>query len=169
MKFQQTECTTVKVHRSGSNPCAFCLQVSVVTKEKSSVTRPLQQDELGNARCTFKSLCEVDEEEATSLFQSLTNIYGVNGSTYSCFTHISHHSTLTVLYIKKYPQSTIIQVVVSLSLTCVVLLACTMHVCRGTPKRRELQRIKENSKHKKLSKNVITFHWTAPRNNTSRK
>ena len=53
IKFQQTECTTVKVHKSGSNPCAYCLQVSVVTKEKSSVTRPLQQDELGNARVRF--------------------------------------------------------------------------------------------------------------------
>ena len=114
-----------------------------------------------------KSLCEVDEEEATSLFQSLTNIYWVNGSTYSCFTHRSHHSTLTVLYIKKYPQSTIIQVAVSLSLTCAVLLACTMHVCRGT-KMRKPQRMGENTRHKKLSKNVITFHWMA-RNNTSRK
>ena len=54
-QFQQTECTTIKVNKSGANPCTFCLQVFVITKEKSSLLRQLQQDEIeNNARvCLF--------------------------------------------------------------------------------------------------------------------
>ena len=44
-KFQQTECTTVKVRKTGANPCTYCLQVFVVTKENPEA-RPLRYDEL---------------------------------------------------------------------------------------------------------------------------
>ena len=46
MQFQPTQCTTVKTRKSGMNPCTYCLQVFVATQEKSSVVRPLQQDEI---------------------------------------------------------------------------------------------------------------------------
>ena len=46
MQFQSTQCTTVKVRKSGINPCTYCLQVFVVTQEKPSVVIPLQQDEI---------------------------------------------------------------------------------------------------------------------------
>ena len=57
MEFEQTRCTTVKVLKSGMNPCTYCLQVFVVTQETSSVVRPLHEDELeGNPRVRFMGL-----------------------------------------------------------------------------------------------------------------
>ena len=46
MQFQKTECTTVKVRKSGINPCTYCLQVFVATQEKPSEVIPLQHDEI---------------------------------------------------------------------------------------------------------------------------
>ena len=110
----------------------------------------------------------MEEEKATTRFRRLRKTYGVNGSTYTCFTHRSSQSTLTVLYIKKYPQLTIIHVALSLSVSCVVLLMCTMHVCRGTRTAGNSQIINVNTRTRKTSKNIITFHWSL-RNNTARK
>ena len=90
------------------------------------------------------------------LFHSLTKTYGVNSSKYGCFTHRSTKSTLTVLHIKKYPQTTIVQVILSLSLSGGLLLLCTIQMCQSNKRQEQAQ----NRSRKKMSEKSLKFNWT---------
>ena len=73
-KFEQTECTTVKVLKSGVNPCTYCLQVFVVTKEKTEA-RPLRHDELADeTRVRFMQVMKFVKDYEAKLFPGFDGV-----------------------------------------------------------------------------------------------
>lgn len=106
-------------------------------------------------------------EEATALLDGLMKTYGINGSTYSCFSHKSEHSDLTVLAIKKYPQAVLMQLMLWLSLSLFILIACTMNTCRKTQDQLGRKTFKSGYRYRKSSSKVLNFHWKWTHENAS--
>lgn len=99
----------------------------------------------------------MDHEMAAALLDEWTTTYGVNGSTYSCFSRKSKHSDLTVLKIKKYPLSAIIQLVLWLCVSFFVLVACLTHMCKRSGGGIEREKLASGYRISKASSRVLNF------------
>ena len=100
----------------------------------------------------------MDIKKSTALLDEWTRAYGVNGSRYQCFTDKSRHSNFTVLEIKRYPESVLIQLFMWLGASFLTLLVCTMQACR-TSKQVGRGRVNNGYRLRKSWTRVPKFHW----------